>query len=1670
MIKKRLRVAPGSVLPAIAAIAALITAAAFVFNLWVSSSQYELLRIDQVTTGDALYGERIGWLMMLGGMALMIPLCFAAKKEIRLLAVPALVYAAGMVVSELPHISDGSIKTEGWILVIGVAVFAILFVLTLLSVIKLKEPVIILGLFAIAGVAVLTLLQREPFIVTRATWPDQGAACLSLSKLLQTVGFFLTSLLIAMSLDSAYSTELAGVRKDEQERKSDRPKERPTSKKAESSSKKDSDESDGGTINWALLRPAGTQPPKKTPVPEPEELDTPDAPAETAEAAPLEESLDETNRRIAEEIAQGPTFEEEMQLLDEIEKNNDTAAPVEEFAADYDRNESEPAETAETESGEPKREKSLVELLAERGLLNREGNLPSGTVIPAPKAAEVAEETAEDVAQAAESFTETAGDIETAAETTLDAADDLFGELSAAAEVTETVEEAAAETAETVAAANESAAEFADDAAESILDEVSDSEPKAETQFGKKRPTAKAVYEEPKDTSEEDTGDDTFSAKGKFGKKSGRVSEAAEKVASDEPVLTVPVTPITGSRLQKVLKEEVVTDREQKLMSRRRVSIFAIIGMCLSAASLVIGVLTTFKVISIPQLQDEKMCFMFLGLGLIMFLVFGTRLTYKEYYTKTVLNERKVVHEENNWEEYVANRLEEDEKNIATLAQNYMRMTEMYGRLLETTAELTDSVKKLSMRKQASLEVSDEVPVERAAEEPTEATAEAFSEEAPETERFADFAFAPAEPEHAAYEPSAYEDLSYDEPAYEEPKFEEAAAEVEEAVAEVEETVAEEVAEATEEVAEAVGETEEAAAEIAEEFTEQAAEAAEQAEEVAEQAAEAAERAEEVAEQAAEATEQAEEVVEQVEETVKQASSEPTSANESIISALFANIGKKKVIQDEEPEKTETVERVEEAVSETAETVTEVAEEAAEEVKVEEPAEEPVKAAEPEPEPEPVHQGSYNDFLISTLFGRRKPVKKVEEPVEEVVEKAAEAVQETAAETVEEATEEVAEATEEITEATEEITEAAEEITEAAEETVAEATAEVAEATEEITEAAEEITEAAEETVEEATEEVAKATEEITETAEEITEAAEETVAEATEEVAEATEEITEETEAFSEEAAEATEEISESAEEITEAAEETVEEATEEVAEAAEEAVAEAEDASRGFVQKELLNPWLPEELITDSQVGKAAETAEETVEDSVWNVTEEAAEAAKAAVDFSSDSEPVKPTFGAFGYGMTLADEETENTPETMTLQFSGNSTQTTMFGEDAINGGYEDNPFFETPTEEVPEVTDAAEEIAEALPETEAEAFGEEIAEELPETETFGEEIAEELPETEAFGEEIAEELPETEAFGEEAALPETDSFAAAIAELNGAVEAVGDTLGEAAAEAEETIADNAEAVKEAVAETAETVAEAKPEAEAEPAEAPKEERKPTFYRKSIYDDDIMGDDTTSEGMPKVNIPEDVTNGADKKDEGIIEGFVMPTFRGFTYSDDYEPSQDDTEEKLYSGTYKMKSFLSRKTAQDEQMNQYLYSDDDDEFGLGDKTDDGSIYHGSEVPEMPIPETEEVVEADDMFAEPELPMSEAEFEEPALPETHEWDTAEDDWNTPSIGWEPPKPEPEAPKAPATPEDERAKLEARRKMLQEKLDLIRKKNQETQFDDLSDLDDEGVFFHNDKK
>ena len=298
---------------------------------------------------------------------------------------------------------------------------------------------------------------------------------------------------------------------------------------------------------------------------------------------------------------------------------------------------------------------------------------------------------------------------------------------------------------------------------------------------------------------------------------------------------------------------------------------------------------------------------------------------------------------------------------------------------------------------------------------------------------------------------------------------------------------------------------------------------------------------------------------------------------------------------------------------------------------------------------------------------------------------------------------------------------------------------------------------------------------------------------------------------------------------------------------------------------------------------------------------------------------------------------------------------------------------------------------------------------------------------------------------------------------------------------------------------------------------------------------------------EEMPQVTAP--VTpqrEAAQKQDDGIIEGFVMPTFRGFTYSDDYEPTDDDPEEQMYNGSYKMKSFLSRKTAQSEQMNQYLYdSDDDDDFGIGADETAGGQYHGAE-----IPETSAVEDENDMFAEPELPMTEADFAEPELPEfeSESWDEepvpgpAIPAWDN-SMTWRPEvtssladlqEPDISEPAAPAVPEsvpeaeqnveateakpatvlnrqsainrmtmagkfpvmpetsleddwpmgdsprheeepkpepeeseeDARMKLENRRRMLQEKLEQIRKKNQTTQFDDLSDLDDEGVFFN----
>ena len=168
---------------------------------------------------------------------------------------------------------------------------------------------------------------------------------------------------------------------------------------------------------------------------------------------------------------------------------------------------------------------------------------------------------------------------------------------------------------------------------------------------------------------------------------------AAETVVDAEPVLTVPVS---GSRLQKSLKEEIVYDRDQKLEHRNVIRVFSVIGMVISFLMLVGGVLLLTDVIS---LQYNSICgIMLIAVGVGLFCVFGNNVTYKEYYMKTIVTERKVVHEESNWEEVLANRLDEDEKSIASLSETYARMTEMYAKLLESTAELSNHVKALGMK------------------------------------------------------------------------------------------------------------------------------------------------------------------------------------------------------------------------------------------------------------------------------------------------------------------------------------------------------------------------------------------------------------------------------------------------------------------------------------------------------------------------------------------------------------------------------------------------------------------------------------------------------------------------------------------------------------------------------------------------------------------------------------------------------------------------------------------------------------------------------------------------------------------------------------------------------------------------------------------------------------
>ena len=1828
MIKKKLRVAPGSWLPILASIFALATAAAFAVFLRVTMEQARFVPRIMNPQAD-IDGKAVdtlafvGWGLMFGGIVLMVIfLWFAAKKTLGLMAIPALLYVVGAVLSDWKDINSATgFSAERWVVLGSIIIVSWLFLMVVTNTIRAKEPLIILAFLAAAGVAVLTFLQREPFVITDSCFTAKN--CLDLSRLIQVAGYFVTILFFALSLDNSYQAEVSETGSaDKKTSAKGTAEDKPAGKKSGGAEPK----SDGKTVNWALLRPTEEGAKKEEALEEIAEAAEPMAEEAVAEVFDGSESVDEANRRIAEMTANAPTFEEEMNLVGEIGERKDQPAGGTEFGEKKQRRDvpvpptpvaGEPgveviqyAAAEEENSGE---EKTLAQLLAERGLLNRtedpieqadarkakiaDGtaydsffNRPVETPVAKPADGPVAEvfgtgfeanEIEDNTDQAAEAPDLTAAEAvieETAgAAEAVEAAEEASG-IADAAEAVKDVAETAAEAAGATAGAADAAAGAVAGAAAAAAAGA------AATAFSKAgRKTVYDELEEQESAADEaaDEGATAFAAKGK-GAKANKTREAAEKVGAEDPVLTVPVTPVSGSRLQKVLKEEIITDRDQKLMYRRKVSVFAVIGMCLSVAALVVGILTTFDIVKIDFFKDENTCLMMLGLGLVMFLVFGTRLTYKDYYTKTIVSERKVVHEESNWEEYVANRLEEDEKNIAALAQNYVRMTEMYGRLLETTAELTSNIKALSMSRQAGIAAAEVAPeefsaatepeedlfaptaeVERNIEDAVAETAEevAPEEEAPVTETIQAIAVPsldsivpaatePAEEIAEVIEPAA----EVAETVAEEPvekvadvvteAAEEAFAPVEE-IGEVVENVTEEAAAAVEEaettVAEAVEQeaetiqaiavptvdsiaqeaeaieaaAEEPAAEAVEEVAEGAEEVAEALAETAEETVEAAEtaveevaaEAAEVAGEVAEAIEEAPKTAEAVEEEVKQ---DGASANAGILAALFSGRNKKTTTQAEEPAK-----------------APEAAEPAPEEPKKEAAAEEPKQT------------GSYNDFLISTLFGRKKekPAEEVKATVEEAAESVAEAVEEVPEAVAEEVTEVVEAVPEAVETVTEEVTEAVEEIPETAE-AVAE---EVTEAVEEIPEAVEETaaeTEAAvEEITEAAADELSEAAETVTEEVAEVVEEVPEAVETVTEEVAEAVEEVPEAVETTTEEVAEAVEEIPEAVETVTEevpaAVEETVTEYTDEIPVTLEETAAEYNNL---FAEE--VNEAAEEGR---NEVAEAIESISEASQDEVpeyiaspQGTTTESVKAVTDSIQTPTWRVP-SPVFGAFGYGATLAEEEApEDNSDTMKLQFSSNTIEEPMFNNEQTQNAFApESPAPEAPVEE-PIAEEPITEEASADIFTAAEPIAEEpVAEEAPvDFFTAAEPVAEEpIAEEPILEEPPVEDFAIEEPSFEEPALEETpaEDFVTAEPEAEAAP-----------AEPEEK--------------TVASVPEWKPAGE---------QKKAPFYRPSIYGEDSIEDAVNNEEMPKVNVPQqrETAASAPKQDDGIIEGFVMPTFRGFTYSDDVEqePTDDDAEEQMYNGSYKMKSFLARKTSQNEQMNQYLYeSDDDDDFSIGaDAPASSGLYHGAEIPEAVMADDE------DMFAEPELPTTEMDFSEPELPEAEFGfeepqmpETTSSTWDEepvmptwkPSMAWDrgadeipetpampdeapvnvanpyagaaapvetaaepvtPPAPEQSAPvRSPMfnrgsvasrfnldddpfaddpflddplgdhsaagnnkgaveeTEEDARAKVENRRKMLQEKLEQIRKKNQSTQLDDLDDLDDEGVFFN----
>ena len=1545
MIRKRLRVSSGWTLPILAALVAAITAAAFAVGAWVTSTLYDYEILSELSSTELLV--KIGWAIRAGSMVVFfIFTLLVAKRSLISMTFPALAYAVGLVIENFPKMHVGELSVEAWVVVVMTVIYAWLFIMVVTNTLQAKEPVIILGLIALAGIAVLTVMHLDPFYVSREVFGEK--LCLAITDLVRLAGFYIASMLFIASLENMFRAEVdvknleADAGKDpngensadsgETENKTKTTKTTKSEDRKAAKAEGKAAKSDGNTVNWALLRPTTEGGEKKPSDEEPEktESDVTEEPAAepatepAAEIFGAEESVEDSNRKIAELTESEPTFEEEMNLLDEIETTRPAAEPV---AAAADASAVITAEdgveivqySAPVQDDTPAEEKTLAQLLAERGLAGRKSELFDEPFDDSPEAdystpipptyrpyqpAEETEETAEAVTDAVETGAEAAAFGGETAEEAAAFAGETFAEAEAKAS------DVAEDAVETIGSFAADFTEEASDLGETVSEIASDTAATAETFASEAAEDAVSATEdifgreEKVETVKEPEPQTEFTEKNRKRDAAARIRTAAEKVSSGEPELTIPVTPIPGSRLQKVLKEEIVTDRDQQLMQRRRVSAFAVIGMIISVAAIALGLLTTFKVIELEALKNEQTCIMIFGFGLLGFLMAGTRLFYKEYYTKTVLNERKVTHEESNWEEYVANRLEEDEKNIATLAENYMRMTEMYGHLLETTAELTNNIKALSARTVPSLtaaeEPAPEVPVAAtpAAEEPLR---EAFAAEEPAADEFA--AEEPAaetvaetieetEPEAVAEEPAyeapayeapASEEAAYEEPAYETPAYEAPASEapVFEGPAYDEAAFAEgEPAYYTEETSEG---------EAAETYKLPDPASLMTNDDLPYETEPVAEAVETVAEEAVKTPE--EPAAEVLPET-KTESLGGASANAAILSSLFS--GKWSKNRKEEPE-----------------------------VKKEEPVAQPVVETKPAEEAsEAPKTGNYNEYLINSMFGR-KPAKTT--PVAEEVEEVAEAAEETVTEVAETAEEAV-------TEATETVPETVAEVAEAAEETVAEVAGTVEETAEEAVETAEEV----------ATEAAEKATDTVTEAVEEATGTAEETFGEVAEET----------------------------------------EKAAEETAEVFPNYVMPSEEAPSYATE-------------TAAMTDAFANVAPETEDDGFANAFVPSSE---------GDSwQTVKPLFGQFGYG-SLASGENDTT----------------------FTESYGTVPTYDT----TPATSSGSGDDAKTSPW----AVAEEPAYTEPETYT----------EPEAYTEPETYTEPEAYTATETYTAPETD------------IEPETYTAPEAATEPEEEpAAYEPQTFQNIVPETVTETAEAAPEA-AEP------EVKRPAYRPSIYGTDVLVDENAGDEMPTVHIPAMVTQAQEEPEapEEPEEAPIMPTFTGVTdFSDAEQVDKDDAAEDMYNGSYRSKYLSSLRSAKNDRKKQFFF-DDDDEFDVGGSE---GVFHGAEVPPMPVtaeeePQTEEPVEADGMFAEPDLPMTELDFAEPELPE-----------EAPAFEEEAPAEAPAAPAAPAAPdpvEDERAKLEARRKMLQERLDQIRKKNQMNQFDDLSDLDDEGVFFH----